>query len=136
MTIKLNLKGIALIAGICMAVVIFQADWAKPLHKVAEAAVVRLGTLIRLHSPQPALGVKATENNEVSLLVTEVVPGFSGQKSDIEVGDTILEINGAKIASAQAYADALEQSGALSRIKVLSARTGATHDLEVALNKT
>ena len=83
----------------------------------------------------PVFGVKAVENNGNGVKVTEVVAGLSGQKAGFEVNDVILEINGTKISSEQAYSDAIDRAGSVSRMKVLCGKTGQTIDADVILNK-
>ena len=135
MKVKSNLTGVALIVCICMAVVIFQGDWAKPLHKVAEAAVVRLANIIRLHPTPPVFGDQTTKNQATGLKITEIVSGAPGQYAGFEVGNTVLEINGVKIANEQAFSDAIDRAGRNARIKVLCGRTGQTLEVEVDVNK-
>ncbi len=83
----------------------------------------------------PVFGVKAVENNGNGVKVTEVLAGLPGQKSGFEVGDSILEINGTKIGSEEAYSDAIDRSGSVARMKVLCGKTGQTVDADVMLNK-
>jgi len=84
---------------------------------------------------QPVFGVKAVENNGSGVKITEVVAGLPGQKAGFEVDDVILEINGTKIGSEQAYSDAIDRAGSVSRMKVLCGKTGQTFDADVILNK-
>ena len=84
---------------------------------------------------EPVFGVAAIENNGNGVKVTEVLAGKPGQKAGFEVNDIILEINGVRITSEQAYSDAIDRSGTVARMRVLCGRTGQTVDADVVLNK-
>ena len=72
----------------------------------------------------PRFGVRAVAENGGGIRVTELIPGSPGERSGLDVGDVILEINGKAVNTEQEYSDAVDASPKQMRLKLKNSRNG------------
>ena len=81
----------------------------------------------------PALGLRVKAENG-GLLITEVLPLSPAFHAGLEVGDTLLEVNGVPISNEQQYSEAVDKSPASMRLKVRDHRRPQVAEVNATLN--
>ncbi|MDR1141742.1 MAG: PDZ domain-containing protein [Planctomycetaceae bacterium] len=71
-------------------------------------------------------GVRATPHQGGGVRMLEIINDSPAQRSGLEVGDVILEINGKTINTEQEYSDAVDASGKKMQVKLINVRDGKT----------
>jgi predicted metalloprotease with PDZ domain len=82
----------------------------------------------------PALGLRVKAENG-GLLITEVLPLSPAYHAGLEVGDTLLEINGVPIRTEQQYSEAVDTSSPTMRLKVRDHRRPQVAEVKAMLNQ-
>jgi hypothetical protein len=83
--------------------------------------------------PQYRFGVKAEAAINGGLKMVEIIADSPAQKSGLEAGDVITEINGKPINTEQEYSDAVDQSPKEMKIKLVNVRDGKTVETTITL---
>ncbi|MDR2754590.1 MAG: PDZ domain-containing protein [Planctomycetaceae bacterium] len=86
------------------------------------------------HTNQPStdakkgyrFGVRAVPHQGGGMRMLEIIENSPAQRSGLEVGDVILEINGKTINTEQEYSDAVDASGQKMQVKLINTRDGKT----------
>jgi S1-C subfamily serine protease len=71
-------------------------------------------------------GVRAVAHQGGGMRMLEIIENSPAQRSGLEVGDVILEINGKVINSEKEYSDAVDASGKKMQVKLINTRDGKT----------
>jgi hypothetical protein len=71
-------------------------------------------------------GVRATPHQGGGMRMLEIIADSPAQRSGLETGDVIIEINGKVINTEQEYSDAVDASGKKMQVKLINVRDGKT----------
>ncbi|MDR0338302.1 MAG: PDZ domain-containing protein [Planctomycetaceae bacterium] len=71
-------------------------------------------------------GVRAAQHQGGGMRMLEIISDSPAERSGLEVGDVILEINGKTINTEQDYSDAVDASGKKMQVKLINIRDGKT----------
>jgi S1-C subfamily serine protease len=71
-------------------------------------------------------GVRAVAHQGGGMRMLEIIENSPAQRSGLEVGDVILEINGKVINTEKDYSDAVDASGKKMQVKLINTRDGKT----------
>jgi hypothetical protein len=83
--------------------------------------------------PQYRFGVKAEAATNGGLKMLEIVANSPAQKSGLEAGDIITEINGKPINTEQEYSDAVDASPKEMKVKLINVRDNKTLETVITL---
>jgi len=84
---------------------------------------------------RPFLGVTAEPAPEHHVRVSKIIPGSSAARSDLQVGDILLSINGAAVGSVDAFLAGLKAFKSGDRLVSRVQRGGREMDIEVILGE-
>lgn len=84
---------------------------------------------------RPFLGVTAQPAPDHHVRVSNIIPGSSASRSDLQVGDILLSINGAPVASVDAFLAGLKAFKSGDRLISRVQRGGREMDIEVILSE-